>query len=99
MIRILANLVLFALPFIAYVGWLHLKEKSPFLKEHWDRQPVVWLGLTGILLGGGYFFYHTAYQVRDPNVIYVPARVENGVFQPARMEPRPEVPPAGGASR
>lgn len=91
MTRILANLVLFALPFIAYVGWLHLKEKSPFLKEHWDRQPVVWLGLAGILLGGGYFLYHVTSQARETNVIYVPARVdENGVFHPARMERRPE---------
>ncbi|QCK88323.1 hypothetical protein E8L99_22445 [Phreatobacter aquaticus] len=90
--RIAINLLLFILPFVLYVGWLHLKEQSPFLKEHWERRPVVWLGLVGILLGGGYFLYHVAYQVRDPNVIYIPARVENGVFQPARMEPRSRAP-------
>jgi drug/metabolite transporter (DMT)-like permease len=90
--RIAINLLLFILPFVLYLGWLHLKEKSPFLKDHWERRPVVWLGLVGILLGGGYFLYHVAYQVRDPNVIYIPARVENGVFQPARMEPRPRPP-------
>lgn len=90
--RIVINLLLFVLPFVLYFIWLHLKEKSPFLKEHWDRQPVVWLGLFGLVLGGGYFLYHLAYQVRDPNVIYRPARVENGVFFPAQMERRP--PPA-----
>ncbi|AVO45690.1 DUF6111 family protein [Phreatobacter cathodiphilus] len=86
--RIVVNLLLFVLPFVLYIGWLHLKEKSPFLKEHWERRPVIWLGLFGIVLGGGYFLYHLAYQVRDPNVIYRPARVENGVFHPARMERR-----------
>jgi drug/metabolite transporter (DMT)-like permease len=92
--RIAINLALFVLPFVLYFFWLHLKEKSPFLKEHWDRQPVVWLGLFGLVLGGGYFLYHIAYQVRDTNVIYVPARVENGVFQPARMERRLPPPPS-----
>ncbi len=90
--RIVINLLLFVLPFLLYFIWLHVKEKSPFLKEHWDRQPVVWLGLFGLVLGGGYFLYHLAYQVRDPNVIYRPARVENGVYFPAQMERRP--PPA-----
>jgi hypothetical protein len=91
--RIVLNLALFVLPFVLYIGWLHLKEKSPFLKEHWDRQPVIWLGLFGIVLGGGYFLYHLAYQVRDPNVIYRPARVENGVYHPAQMERRGDTAP------
>lgn len=90
--RAVVNLFLFFLPFLLYFVWLHLKEKSPFLKEHWDRQPVVWLGIAGLALGGGYFLYHLAYQVRDPNAIYVPARVEDGVFSPARMERRPPPP-------
>ncbi|QCI63481.1 DUF6111 family protein [Phreatobacter stygius] len=86
--RALVNLALFALPFLFYIGWLHLKEQNPWLKQHWDRQPVIWIGLCGVLLAGGYFLYHLAGQSRDPTAVYVPARVENGVFHPAHLAPR-----------
>lgn len=86
--RIVVNILLFLLPFVLYVGWLHLKERSPFLKEHWDRKPVVWLGLFGLVLSGSYFLWHLSKQSNDPTAVYEPARMENGVWHPARLRPR-----------
>ncbi|MGL4291416.1 MAG: DUF6111 family protein [Phreatobacter sp.] len=87
--RVLIDLALFALPFLLYVGWLQVKEQNPWLKEHWDKQPAIWVGLAGVVLAGGYLLYLVSIQSRDPTAVYVPARVENGVFYPAHLDPRP----------
>lgn len=87
--RIAVNVVLFLLPFAFYVVFLHLKERSPFVKEHWERRPVIWLGTFGLILSAGFFFISAMSQGLDPNAAYVPAHMENGRLVPAHMEPRP----------
>lgn len=88
--RAILNVVLFVLPFILYVGWLHLKEGNAFLKRHWERGPVIWLGLFGILLGVGGLALQWTRQNMHPDAGYVPARIENGRFVPGHLqEPSP----------
>lgn len=90
--RILVNIALFAAPFVLYVIWLHVKEGNAFLKRHWERGPVVWIALVGLALGMGSLGYHWVRTNTDPSAVYVPSRMENGVFVPGGIEhraPRP----------
>jgi len=99
--RAALNVLLFILPFILYLAWLHVKEGNAFLKKHWERGPVIWLGLFGIVLGVGGLMGSFYSQRLNPNDAYVPARVENGRFIPGHMEARPEpgAAPAQGQRR
>lgn len=91
--RAAINIALFFLPFLLYFVFLHLKERNPFLKEHWERRPVIWLGLAGIVLGVGGLAHSYLRQELDPSAAYVPARVVNGVLVPSHFERPPATRP------
>ncbi|WP_346910076.1 DUF6111 family protein [uncultured Roseibium sp.] len=82
---ILANIILFFLPFLAYGFWLWLNNKA-HVSEHWRKGPMAWLALTGIALVGVSFIIMASIKQAPDGAEYRPAHMENGVFVPGRYE-------------
>ncbi len=90
--RIALNILLALLPFLLYGGWLHLTDRSPFLRESWKQKPVAWLSILGAILFAAGLLAMQAERQYDPNAEYVPARIENGVLIPGHIGKPPQAP-------
>jgi len=82
---ILANVILFFLPFLAYAFWLWLNNKA-HASEHWRRGPMAWLALCGIALVIVSFIVFASLKQAPDGTEYRPAHMEDGVFVPGRFE-------------
>ena len=87
---ILFELVLFLLPFVVFAAWAFVKrgqESTPLF----DDAPTFWLiaiGLVGVIIG---FLGFSSLERSGTDVVYEPARVEDGRIVPGRAVPRDDV--------
>jgi len=92
MIRsILWPLLLVALPFLLY--WGYLTFASRMRADHggtWDEAPFIWLLSAGVFLMLIVLFIFGDRQGNDPGSIYIPAHSEDGKLIPGKMLPPPE---------
>ena len=82
---ILADIILFLLPFLAYGFWLWLNNKA-HVSEHWRNGPMGWLTLAGIALMVVSFVIFASLKQAPEGAEYRPAHMENGVYVPGRFE-------------
>ena len=82
---ILADIVLFLLPFLAYALWLWLNNKA-HTSEHWRRGPMGWLALSGIAMVIVSFIVFASLKTAPEGEEYRPAHMRDGVFVPGRYE-------------
>lgn len=82
--RLFFEICVFLLPFMLYIVILMLKKRDWKSRDEWHGKPLVILTLIGVVLA------FIALGVMETNVhrgalgeVYVPARMENGVFKPA----------------
>ena len=87
MIRVASEgLLLFLLPFAAYVAFLLARRRLPFLRDNWTQGPLPWLVGLGIgclivgLLVLGLFGERRG-------GAYVPAHIDHGQLVPGQMAP------------
>ena len=85
MFRAIAEgLPLFLAPFIAYAGWLMLRQRYPLLAEHWSRGVLSWLTLAGliVLVAGVLLLGATRDHQRGA---YQPAQMQDGHLVPGHF--------------
>lgn len=85
MSRIAFQLLLFALPFVAYAFWLHFTNRGWRAPERWRGVPLVWLAAVAVALTLGSLATLALTTGGSTRSIYVPAHMENGVFVPGRI--------------
>lgn len=78
-------IVFFLAPFVAYVGYLVLRQRYPFEVAAWSRTTVTMLSIVGLAMAGAAIFglallseHHTG--------AYIPAHTENGQVIPGRFQ-------------
>ncbi|VAW11174.1 hypothetical protein MNBD_ALPHA09-926 [hydrothermal vent metagenome] len=87
---ILFELLIFLLPFLAFAAWAYVKrgdDTTPLF----DDAPVFWLsvvGLVGVVIG---FLSFSSLERTGTDVVYEPARMEDGRVVPGRALPRDQV--------
>lgn len=84
---ILIQLALFLLPFVVFAAWAFMKrgEKTGPL---FANAPIFWLtaiGLVGVVIG---FLSFSSLERTGTDVVYEPARMEDGRLIPGRAVPR-----------
>ena len=81
---ILEELGLFALPFLAFAGYLLLSRRSPLDRAHWDPQwtRLVLAGLFVVVAS----LVMTGLTAARHAEGYVPPHIENGRLVPGRFE-------------
>ncbi|MFQ5533932.1 MAG: DUF6111 family protein [Sphingomonadales bacterium] len=89
MSRILFNMLLLALPFVVYGGWVaFLRKKEAETGGTWDDAPTTWLLIIGLSLMIISLF---AMRLVEDNVAtgeYIPPHLEDGKIVPAEIRPR-----------
>lgn len=89
---ILFELILFLLPFAGFAAWAFIKrggEQSPLF----DDAPTFWLTTVGLVAVIGGFLSFSSIERTGIDVVYEPARMEDGRVIPGRAVPREQ---AGG---
>lgn len=87
---IFTNLLLFCLPFAAWMVWLRLfgpKDDKPV-----DQSRVVWLVVAGLVLVLANFFLLGQLTGAAPDSTYVPPSVVDGKVVPGHFEPATPAP-------
>lgn len=88
MIRIIADILLFFLPFALYFGWAKFVRRQMELSGGtWDDAPIGWLIAAGVILcalslTATFLLSDSA----DPSKVYVPPRYENGHIVPSHVQ-------------
>jgi len=85
MTRILFQIALFLSPFVAYAVWLHFAGHGWRAPERWRGIPLVWLVGIALALTLGSLATLALTTGGSTKALYMPARMENGVFVPGRM--------------
>lgn len=78
-------LVPFLLPFAGYAVYLVLRRRYPFVLSAWSRGPLAALVVGGLALAVLSLLAAGLFGPRGRGE-YVPARMENGVLVPGRVE-------------
>jgi len=89
MIRIATELVLlFLLPTAAYPGYALLVRPGRPAREAVSEAPLVWLGLSGLVLVFATLAYYgsTATQQGGADQTYTPARIKDGQIEPGHFK-------------
>jgi hypothetical protein len=90
MIRIALELiVLFLVPTAAYLGYALLMRPGRPAREVVEEAPLVWLGLSGVVLVLGTLIYYgaaTNSTVGGVNQTYTPARIKDGQIEPGHYK-------------
>ncbi len=81
--RLVAELLLFFVPFIAYGLWLWATQRSPWLRDHWQRGPLMWLAIAGLVIVGLSLAALAARERHRPGSEYRPAELRDGQLVPA----------------
>ena len=85
MIRVtFETLLLFLIPFIAYLIWLKIGQKSALDPEHWSK-PLLGLVCAGFILVASFFITTGLFSERHLGA-YVPAHLENGQLVPGTFK-------------
>ena len=79
------SLGLFLLPFLLFAVYLALRARWPLAIEHWTRSRVAALVIAGLAAALAGLIGASLFAPRGQGV-YIPARVENGVLVPGRIE-------------
>ncbi len=75
----LLGFFLFALPFLAYLAWWHLKGRK---SGHEPSQRILMLAAIGVACGVAGAIYYGLSRSFERGEKYVPARIEGGVITP-----------------
>ena len=87
MIRVLViQLLLFALPFALYAGYLVLVRGEPATGELWPMMPRVQLTVAGLILTIAGLLALATFSGGDPEGTYRPAIYKDGEIQPGGIE-------------
>lgn len=89
---ILFEFLLFLVPFAAFAAWAYVKRGQD-TRPIFDDAPLFWLsaiGLVAVVIG---FLSFSSLERTGTDVVYEPARMEDGRIVPGRAVPRE---PAGG---
>ena len=78
----LTELVLFVVPFAAYVLFLWATREGVLHPDSWSLKIVGWLTAAALILMIGSFVVIAQFTGAPPNSTYVPAHLENGKFVP-----------------
>jgi protein-S-isoprenylcysteine O-methyltransferase Ste14 len=82
---ILEPALLFLSPFAAYLIYLYLRRRYPFVVDHWTRGTVSTLTLAGLAIAVAGLFLLGFFSERHEGA-YAPAHIENGRLIPGHME-------------
>ena len=87
MLRVfLVHALLFSAPFIGYALYLMLSRRNVSDRESWVDAPVGWLALAGVAIAAASLLLLASFDGGHREGKYVPARFENGVLVPGRIE-------------
>ncbi len=84
---LLFEFLIFLLPFMAFAAWAYIK-RGDGTQPLFDDAPFFWLsatGLVGVIIG---FLSFSSLQRTGTDVVYEPARFEDGRIIPGRALPR-----------
>jgi Family of unknown function (DUF6111) len=86
MIRILADLLLFFLPFVLYFGWVKfVRRQMEASGGTWQDAPLGWLVAAGVVLVGLSLAATALMTGGDPSKTYYPPRYEDGRIVPSQI--------------
>ncbi|MCC2113318.1 MAG: hypothetical protein KDJ16_14885 [Hyphomicrobiales bacterium] len=83
---ILVHGLLFAAPFIGYGLYLMLSRRNVADKTSWIDAPIGWLALAGVILTIASLLLLASFNTGHREGAYAPARFEDGVLVPGRIE-------------
>jgi hypothetical protein len=88
MIRnVLGIVLLFLLPTLAWLGYALLVRPGRPAREVVGEAPLVWLGLSGLVLAFATLAYYAATTTPGaPGQIYTPARIKDGQIEPGHFK-------------
>jgi hypothetical protein len=89
MIRIAIEIVLlFLLPTAAYLGYALLMRPARPAKAVVAEAPLVWLGISGLVLVFATLIYYgaTSTNVGGPDQTYTPPRIKDGQIEPGHFK-------------
>ncbi len=87
MIRvILINLILFALPFLIYGGYLYFVRGTRDGQAIINEAPLAWLFATGTFLVFATLLSLVDFSGADPDQVYVPPTVKDGKIVPGHFK-------------
>jgi hypothetical protein len=88
MIRIAIELVLlFLVPTVAYLGYALLMRPGRPAREAVSEAPLVWLGLSGMVLVFATLAYYASTTTQGgPEQTYTPARIKDGQIEPGHFK-------------
>lgn len=85
MTRVLfGELLFFLLPFVAYAGYLLIRERNPARWDNWSKH-VSWLALAGLLCVIVALVF-TGMTAKRETRTWIPSHMENGVLVPGRYK-------------
>jgi hypothetical protein len=87
---ILTELALFLTPFVLYALFLWATKAQILDIESWPIRHVAWLIIAALILMVGSFVVLGQLGGEAPDLIYVPAHMENGQLVPGQYVPRPD---------
>ena len=87
MARVIAlELFLFLLPFIGYGFYLYFSRLDPMQRESWERSPIYWLVIGGLLLMIVGFVLTATFSGAPTDATYTPAELRDGRIEPGHIE-------------
>ncbi|MEJ8572253.1 DUF6111 family protein [Microbaculum marinum] len=87
MARVVAlQLFLFLLPFAGYAMYLYFSRLDPMRRESWERSPIYWLVILGLVLTIIGFLLTATFTGAPPEATYKPAELRDGRIQPGNIE-------------
>jgi len=85
---ILTELALFLAPFVLYALFLWATKARILNVESWPVRHVAWLTIAALTLMVGSFLVLAQFGGEPPDLVYVPAHMENGQLVPGQYVPR-----------
>jgi hypothetical protein len=86
---VLTELALFLTPFVLYALFLWATKAKILHPESWPVRHVAWLTIVALVLMIGSFLVLAQFGGEPPDMVYVPAHMENGELVPGQYIPRP----------
>jgi uncharacterized protein DUF6111 len=86
MIRIVTELALFLVPFVAYAIYLVATRADVLHPKSWSLRIMTSLVVVALLLVGASFIRLTHFSGAPPGSAYVPAHMQNGQFVPGETQ-------------
>lgn len=80
------QLAFFLLPFVLYGFYLYFTRVDPLDRASWERGPIYWLAIAGLLLVIGVFVATATFSGAPPGAEYTPAQLRDGRIEPGRLE-------------